>query len=425
MFAVIMLNLVCKDCKSKYKETNSREKKMSIRQQLLITATLSILFGLGWGIGLPATQELHQTPAVRDTFAAFFIILTTFQGLFVFLMHCLRSLEARKLWSQWIFKATGKDVDLTLSTSVGSSNYWKKRRQQKHTFNSTASQGTSVTYASTSGTLKRQVERIQREEEEAGYSMAPLDSPTFDEEFDVKVSTQFDTEESCSPDIDEHPQVVIERSSGSSSREDTSSSAKTIDMSQQQETNTQCEGQEQSTAAAANEDKVEGDTLNKDSDAALEKPAEEIDVASDEQTAEDQKATVDEAQIETVENHHKTTAEDHETTAEDHETTAEDHERTAEDHETTAEDHETTAEDHETTAEDHETTAEDHETTAEDHETTAEDHKATVDEAQIETVENHHKTTAEDHETTVEDHNATTEKVQEETASVEDKQSVS
>lgn len=282
MFAVIMLNLVCKDCRNKYKESSSKEKKMSIRQQLVITATLSILFGLGWGIGLPATQELHQTPAIRDTFAAFFIILTTFQGLFVFLMHCLRSKEARKLWSQWIFKATGKELDLTLSTSAGSStNYWKKRRQNR-AFNSTASQSTSVTYASASGTLKRQVEKIQREQEEAGYSMTSLDSPTFKEGYDVKLSYS----ETSTPDLDEHPQVVIatERSSDSS-KDDVS---KTIDMTKEAET--QCNGH--STAAAANGEKVEDDSHSKEGDDDSKKPAEETqtnnmtDQHNEEETAE-------------------------------------------------------------------------------------------------------------------------------------------
>ena len=294
MFAVIMLNLVCKDCKNKYKESSSKETKMSVRQQLVITATLSILFGLGWGIGLPATQELHQTPAIRDTFAAFFIILTTFQGLFVFLMHCLRSKEARKLWSQWIFKVTGKEIDLTLSTSAGSSsNYWKKRRQ-KRAFNSTASQSTSVTYASTSGTLKRQVEKIQREEEEAGYSMAPLDSPTFREELDIKVSfTQYDTEAST-PDLDEHPQVVIatERSSDSSSRDDRS---KTVDMIQQE-----TERQEKPTATT-DEEKVEDNLQSKESGVDFE-PAEE--------TQADNATPDDEHREEEIdENNHETTKE--------------------------------------------------------------------------------------------------------------------
>ena len=172
VFAVIIFNLLCKDCLARFKESHTSEKKMSIKQQLVIAITLSILFGLGWGIGLPATQELHQTPAVRDTFAAFFIILTAFQGLFVFVMHCLRSKEARKLWSQWILKTTGKEVDLSLSLSSQSS-YWRQRKQQMRN----KSTSTYASYISSSGTLRKMAVDISIDTEGPGLEgdhIAPI-----------------------------------------------------------------------------------------------------------------------------------------------------------------------------------------------------------------------------------------------------------
>ena len=174
LFIVIIFNLLCKGCLSKFKESQTSEKKISLKQQLIITVTLSILFGLGWGIGLPATQELHRTPAVRNTFAALFIILTAFQGLFVFIMHCLRSKEARKVWSQWIFRVTGKEVDLSVSTTTPSQgNYWRQRRQQMKN-KSIVSTNTNISYISSSGTLRNQVEK------DMGVSLPPLESTTVD-----------------------------------------------------------------------------------------------------------------------------------------------------------------------------------------------------------------------------------------------------
>ena len=128
VFCLIMFSLVCKQCRKKFKESHSKDKNMSLKQQIFITITLSILFGLGWGIGLLATQAIHQ-PVIQNMFAALFIILTAFQGLFIFLMHCLRSKEAKKVWTVWLFKVTGKEVDLSFSTS-SKSNYWQSKRSQ-------------------------------------------------------------------------------------------------------------------------------------------------------------------------------------------------------------------------------------------------------------------------------------------------------
>ena len=73
------------------------------------------LFGLRWGIGLPATRALYTT-AVRDTFSILFIFLTAFQGLFVFIMHCARSTEVVKQWKKWFSCVTGKQsLDITSS----------------------------------------------------------------------------------------------------------------------------------------------------------------------------------------------------------------------------------------------------------------------------------------------------------------------
>lgn len=116
-----MLQILKKKCQRKFKESYSEETGMTLFQQLMIALTLSILFGLGWGIGLPASGAIFETPVVRNIFAASFIILTGFQGLFIFIMHCLRSAEVRKEWKSWVFKLTGIKAFETFSSMANSS----------------------------------------------------------------------------------------------------------------------------------------------------------------------------------------------------------------------------------------------------------------------------------------------------------------
>ena len=71
--------------------------------------TLSSLFGLGWGIGLLATQDIYSNKTVHDIIAALFILLTTFHGVFIFTMRCLRSEKVRKVWKKWFFGVIGSN----------------------------------------------------------------------------------------------------------------------------------------------------------------------------------------------------------------------------------------------------------------------------------------------------------------------------
>lgn len=105
-----------------------------VRQQLIIVATLSVLFGLGWGLGLLATENAYNqdSKGVRDLFASLFVILTSFHGLFIFVMHCLRSPDVRKVWKFWFHKTTGKDF-----TELSTAAYGSVRRNRLDTTRST------------------------------------------------------------------------------------------------------------------------------------------------------------------------------------------------------------------------------------------------------------------------------------------------
>ena len=112
MFIIIFVSLF-------YKHQNKEESKTEqLRHQLLVAVTLSVMFGLAWGIGLPATQSISDAAKpIRDTFASFFVVLTAFQGLFVFIMQCLKSPQIRQLWAGWFKTVFGYKESSSFSSS--------------------------------------------------------------------------------------------------------------------------------------------------------------------------------------------------------------------------------------------------------------------------------------------------------------------
>lgn len=69
-----------------------------VKQQLGVAISLSVLFGISWGIGLFASRRIYSGSdrIARDVIAAIFIILTAFHGLILFLMHCVRPAKVRE-----------------------------------------------------------------------------------------------------------------------------------------------------------------------------------------------------------------------------------------------------------------------------------------------------------------------------------------
>ena len=121
IFVIIIGSLLHKNFSSKLKDIKTNKDMMSksfMKQQLIIAITLSILFGLGWGLGLFVTEDIYTNKTVRDLFASLFVIFTAFHGLFIFIMHCLRSKDARNVWNKAFFGVTGREFnEFSLSTS--------------------------------------------------------------------------------------------------------------------------------------------------------------------------------------------------------------------------------------------------------------------------------------------------------------------
>lgn len=81
----------------------------STAKQLVLMTTLSILFGLGWGVGLAATTSF-PVQWLRYSFQIAFIIIIGFQGLFIFILYGLKVTKVRKTWLKWFYKVTNQHM---------------------------------------------------------------------------------------------------------------------------------------------------------------------------------------------------------------------------------------------------------------------------------------------------------------------------
>ena len=94
-------------CKSN-KSMKTEHQGSQVRQQFRNAIALSLLFGLGWALGLPATEGIDSI-SVRTAIQVLFIIVTAFQGLYIFIMQCLtgsNAVEAKKEWKRWFYFIT-------------------------------------------------------------------------------------------------------------------------------------------------------------------------------------------------------------------------------------------------------------------------------------------------------------------------------
>ena len=118
IFGVIFVSLIHKRFCSSVKETDKKPKNSFLHQQLIVVASLSVLFGLGWGIGLFATQDAHNSESARDILSAMFVLITAFHGLFILIMNGVRSKDVRNIWKQWFRLATRKNFDEFSSSTI-------------------------------------------------------------------------------------------------------------------------------------------------------------------------------------------------------------------------------------------------------------------------------------------------------------------
>ena len=134
IFGVIFVSLIHKRFCSSVKKTDKKSKNSFLYQQLIVVTSLSVLFGLGWGIGLLATQDAHSSETVRDILSAMFVLITAFHGLFIFIMNGIRSKDVRNVWKQWFRLATRKNFDEFSSSTILHFRSIKERYTANHAY---------------------------------------------------------------------------------------------------------------------------------------------------------------------------------------------------------------------------------------------------------------------------------------------------
>lgn len=109
MFVLIIASLVRATVKSRLSESKDGHHFMTLRQHLIIAMTLSVLFGLGWGTGVAASYNTYST-TTKYILSTLFICCTAFDGVFIFIMHCVRSKDIRTLWRGWLKRTKVEDM---------------------------------------------------------------------------------------------------------------------------------------------------------------------------------------------------------------------------------------------------------------------------------------------------------------------------
>ncbi len=127
MFVIIYASIMKNTRNTLYTSgRNTNPRLQQIKRRLRIAVVLSVVFGLGWGVGLPATQ-VQKNDILRYVFQICFNTLTAFQGVFLFLFHCVNSNEIRNEWKRWFTKI----VKFNNKSSVYSSNTTNNEKSNK------------------------------------------------------------------------------------------------------------------------------------------------------------------------------------------------------------------------------------------------------------------------------------------------------
>ena len=126
MFFFIIISLIRKQKKLSV-ETGNASLGMKTKAQVVLAVSLSLLFGIGWASGVPATQSFDVL-WLRFLFELVFVVLTAFQGLFVFIMYGIRVRNVRLTWMKWFYIAIrDKNKALSISYGLGSDGVPTKR----------------------------------------------------------------------------------------------------------------------------------------------------------------------------------------------------------------------------------------------------------------------------------------------------------
>ena len=100
MFVIILASIFCHTHKHAATLGDKGSKLRAIRQKVVIALTLSLVFGLGWGLGLLATST--RVIGITFGFQVIFTLLVGAQGLLMLIFHGFHNEKAREVWKQWL-----------------------------------------------------------------------------------------------------------------------------------------------------------------------------------------------------------------------------------------------------------------------------------------------------------------------------------
>jgi hypothetical protein len=98
LFVIILGSLIRRP--NVQKEAQKAGQLKRLKENFWVSVGLFVLFGVSWVFGMLATAGLPNY--IRIGFDVIFTILASLQGLFVFLLYCLKSPECRRLWMDWL-----------------------------------------------------------------------------------------------------------------------------------------------------------------------------------------------------------------------------------------------------------------------------------------------------------------------------------
>ena len=127
IFILIFASLLCRP--NVQKEASNRSSMRKLKENVMIALGLSLLFGIGWAVGLLASSDAPD--AVRLPAEWIFTIVNAFLGVYLSVLYVIRSPDARKLWKKWLCCQHKKSIDLpsssTRRTWYSTLKSWKKR----------------------------------------------------------------------------------------------------------------------------------------------------------------------------------------------------------------------------------------------------------------------------------------------------------
>ena len=119
MFILIMVS-ICSHTQSPVNNNKEASKLKVMTTNFTIAATLAVVFGLGWALGLAATSL--PVKELTLTFQVLFSIFVGAQGILLFLLHGVHNQDIRKVWMQFFAAIRRKSrlASVTSSTKTSS-----------------------------------------------------------------------------------------------------------------------------------------------------------------------------------------------------------------------------------------------------------------------------------------------------------------